>query len=101
MLYDVKAKKLLGTIPGGKESFRSLGFAQGGKTLVTISNETMTAWNVVTRKAIKVDGAGQFGAQFDALAYSTATPMVAETGGAFDIAKTRFYDPATLKEKGR
>ena len=103
MLYDVKAKTLLGTIPGGKESFKSLGFAQDGKSLVTISNETLTTWDAATRKvrkSIKVDGAGQFGAQFGALACSPATPMVAATGGAFDKARTRFYDPATLKEKG-
>ena len=103
MLYDVAAKKLLDTIPGGKESFKSLGFSKDGKSLVTISNETLTSWDAATRKArksVKVDGAGQFGAQFSALACSPAAPLVAATGGAFDKARTKFYDPATLKEKG-
>ena len=71
MLYDMKAKTLLDTRPGGTESFKSLGFSQDGKTLVTTSNETLTSWDAATRKArksVKVDGAGQFGAQFNALA---------------------------------
>ena len=103
MLYDVKAKALLATIPGGKENFKSPGFTRDGKTLITISNETLTAWDAATRKArksLKVDGAGQFGAQFAALACSPAAPLVAATGGGFGDAKMRLCDAATLKEKG-
>ncbi len=103
MLYDVKEKKFLATIPGGKESFKSLAFTSNGKTLVTISNESLTFWDPATlkaRKSIKVEGAGQFGAQFTALACSPTTPVLTATGGAFNTSKTKLYDANTFKEKG-
>ena len=103
MLYDVKAGKRLDTLkPTKGATLHGLDLSGDGKTLVLITSDEVSFWDLTTRTLRKAIGHEVSDAMtsFAAVACSPAAPVAAVSGGKALNHRTTFFDLKSLRPTG-
>ena len=106
MLYDVKASKLLETLKVSKvATLHGFDISSDGKTLIAITSEEVSIWDIPTRKRRKAIGhedqeSKNITTSFDAIACSPKAPLAAISGGKALNQTTGFLNLKTLHPAG-
>lgn len=103
MLYDVKAGKRLDTLSASKSgSLHGFDLSGDGKTVVLITTEEVSFWDLPSRKLRKAveHEVNDPSTSFEAVACSPTAPVAAISGGKALNHRTRFFSLKSLRQVG-
>jgi serine/threonine protein kinase len=91
-LWDIPARKLLGTVTGQGKSIRAVAFSSDGSLLASADGDTVLLWNTTTRA--RVATLSRHVGVVNAVAFSPQGWLLAAAGAAVDLWDTSGIAPA-------